>query len=72
MALVEEIEINCPEDYMQFIPYDLGEQFTSKDFAKAAHIPVALAQTTIHILHYVGVIKQIGKQGRSYLYEVVW
>ena len=72
MALVEEVEINCPGDYMQFVPYDLPEQFTTKDFAKAAHIPVALAQTTIHILHYVGVIKQIGKQGRSYLYEVVW
>lgn len=72
MALVEEVEINCPGDYMQFVPYDLPEQFTTKDFAKAAHIPAALAQTTIHILHYVGVIKQIGKQGRSYLYEVVW
>lgn len=72
MALVEEVEINCPGDYMQFVPYDLPEQFTTKDFAKVAHIPIALAQTTIHILHYVGVIKQIGKQGRSYLYEVVW
>ena len=28
MALVEEVEINCPGDYMQFVPYDLQEQFT--------------------------------------------
>ena len=35
MALVEEVEINCPGDYMQFVPYDLPEQFTTKDFAKA-------------------------------------
>lgn len=70
-TLVQEVEINCLEDYMQFVPYELPEQFTTKDFAKAAHIPVALAQTTIHILHHVGVVERVGKKGNAYLYEVV-
>ena len=70
-TLVQEVEINCLEDYMQFVPYELSEQFTTKDFAKAAHIPVALAQTTIHILHHVGVVERVGKKGNAYLYEVV-
>lgn len=69
-ALVEEVEINCPEDYMQFVPYDLPEQFTTKDFAKAAHITTSLSQIVINILYYVGVVERIGKQGRAYLYEV--
>ena len=68
---VEEIEINCIQDYMQFVPYELPEQFTTKDFARAAHIPVKLAQTVLNILHYVGIVERTGKQGKLYLYEVV-
>ena len=69
--LVEEVEINCIQDYMQFVPYDLPEQFTTKDFAKAAHIPVRLSQTVLNILYYVEVVERVGKNGNSYLYEVV-
>ena len=69
--LVEEVEINCPEDYMQFVPYGLEDDFTTKDFAKAAHIPVSLAQTVLNILYYVGTVERVGKQGRAYLYRVI-
>lgn len=68
--LVETVTIERVEDYMRFVPYELAEKFTVKDFAKAAKIPVRLAQTVVHILNYVGVIEQIGKLGRSYLYSV--
>ena len=70
MELIEEVTIERVEDYMRFVPYELEEKFTAKDFAKAAKIPVRLAQTVIHILHYVGVIERIGKLGKSYLYTV--
>ena len=69
--LVEEVEINCPEDYMQFVPYELEDDFTTKDFAKAAHIPVSLAQTVLNILFFLGTVERVGKQGRGYLYRVV-
>ncbi len=69
--LVEEIEINCIQDYMQFVPYDMPEQFTTKDFAKAAHIPVRLSQTVLHILYYVGIVDRVGKKGNLYFYEVI-
>ena len=69
-TLVEEVEIDCLEDYMQFIPYELSEQFTTKDFAKAAHISTGLSQTTLNILYYVGAVERVGKQGKAYLYEV--
>lgn len=68
--LVETVTIERVEDYMRFVPYELEEKFTVKDFAKAAKIQVRLAQTVVHILNYVGVIEQIGKVGRSYLYTV--
>ncbi len=68
--LVEEIDIECLQDYMQFVPYDLPEEFTVKEFAKGAHIPARRAQVVVHILAYVGVIEQIGKKGNAYLYQV--
>ncbi len=68
--LVEEVEINCLEDYMQFVPFELKGGFTSKEFAKAAHIPVHLAQTALNILHFVGTVERVGKQGNMYVYDV--
>lgn len=68
--LVEEIEISCLQDYMQFIPYDLPDDFTTKEFAQSVHIPTHLAQTVLNILFYVGMVKRVGKKGNSYLYQV--
>lgn len=69
--LVEEIEISCLQDYMQFVPYELKEEFTSREFAKAAHINVSLAQVVLNILYHVGILTRVGKKGNMYLYEVL-
>ena len=69
--LVEEVDITRIEDYMQFVPYDLEEEFTSKEFAKVAHIPVRLAQTVLNILYDLGTVTRTGKKGREYLYTVL-
>ena len=69
--LVKEVDITCLQDYLQFVPWELAESFTSKDFAKAAHIPVSLARTVLNILNYVGVVEQVGKAGNSFLYQAV-
>lgn len=70
-ALAEEIEINCLRDYMQFVPYELEEAFTTAEFAKAAHIKKRLAQIVLNILFYVGMVERVGKKGNSYLYQVM-
>lgn len=67
--LVEEVTIERIEDYMQFVPYELEEPFTSKDFAKAARIPVSLSQLVLNLLYHVEVVDRVGKKGNSYLYE---
>ena len=66
---VQELEIDCPEDFMQFVPLELEGAFTSAEFAKAAGIAVPLARIVLNILHYMGTVKRIGKKGRQYLYE---
>ncbi|MBR1854918.1 MAG: hypothetical protein IJ794_17530 [Lachnospiraceae bacterium] len=68
--LVDEVEINCTEDYMQFVPYELEDDFTVKEFAKAAHIPAKLAGVVVNILCYMGMLEQTGKKGRAYLYQI--
>lgn len=70
-ALVEEIEIGCPQDYMQFVPIELENEFTSREFACAAHINVSLAQVVLNILYHVGILTRVGKKGSMYLYEVL-
>ena len=68
--LVEEVDVERVEDYMQFVPVQLEGEFTVKEFAKAAHIPVKLAQTVVNILYHVGTVDRVGKQGNAYVYCV--
>lgn len=68
--IAEEVCIDCPQDYMQLIPYELEEPFTVKDFAKQAHIRASVAQVVLHILHYTGNVERIGKKGNAYLYRI--
>lgn len=70
VQFVEEVCIDCREDYMQFVPYDIPEPFTTKDFATHAKIPVRLAQTVLLILNDLSVVERVGKDGRSYLYRI--
>ena len=70
VKFVEEVCIDRREDYMQFVPYDLPEPFTAKEFAKHAKIQVRLAQTCLLILTDQGIVSRVGKKGNSYLYEV--
>ena len=70
VQFVEEVCIERREDYMQFIPFDLPEPFTTKDFSKSAKIPLSLAQTVLLILTDLEIVDRVGKQGNSYLYKV--
>lgn len=68
-ALVQEVRLETLADYYCFLPETLPVLFTSKDLQKAVNIPAGHASTLLHILHYIGIIERIGKQGRAYLYQ---
>jgi hypothetical protein len=70
LALIDEVCIDRREDYMQFVPADIPDTFTAKEFASCAHIPVRLAQTTLLILTDLNIVERIGKQGRGILYRI--
>lgn len=70
VALFDEVIIERREDYLQFLPYGLPEEFTSNDLAEMAKIPVRMAGLALNILTYLKITELIGKRGRAYLYRV--
>ena len=70
LCLTEIAVIERPEDYLQFVPISLEETFTTKDFAKAAHISQGLAGVVLNILYYMEIIERTGKKGNFYLYQL--
>jgi len=51
-------------DYIALLPDDLPEQFTTHD------LPKAHAGKMVYALREMGAIKQTGKRGRAYLYQI--
>lgn len=68
---VEEICIERKEDYLQFLPMSLPEQFTTKEFAKITKCGAQLAGVTLNLLNYLEVVKRVGKRSNAFLYEVI-
>lgn len=69
VTLEEEIWIKAPEEYGALVPQILPEAFTSKEFAKAAGLSPRKTSVSLNVLHAVGAVERIGKQGRAYLYR---
>lgn len=69
LRLVKEYEVERVEDYLQFLPLELPEQFTVKELAKLVKCSEAQASVTMNILNDVEVVKRVGKRGNAYLYE---
>lgn len=69
--LVEEVGIDCVQDYLQFVPYELEEPFTAKEFARTVHITPKLAGIVLNLLYYVEAVERVGKKGSAYLYKAI-
>lgn len=69
--LVEEVGIDCMQDYLQFVPYELEEPFTAKEFARTVHITPKLAGVVLNLLYYVEAVERVGKKGNAYLYKAI-
>lgn len=71
LAFFQEVAIDSLEDYAKLIPPGLPDQFSTKDFKKAAHVSQPLASTALNILYAVNAVVRTGKKGNLYLYEKV-
>ncbi len=69
VSLLEEVWLECPEDYQRLIPKGLSEVFTAKEFSKAASLSSAGGTVAMNVLFETGAVCRVGKQGNSYLYK---
>ncbi len=69
VALYNEVRIERTEDFMQVVPCELEQDFTVKEFARAAGIHRDLAASVVPLLMHMRILVRTGRRGREYLYE---
>lgn len=67
--LLDELCIDCLQDYRKLLPEGLPEEFGTQEFARVAHISRRLAQMVLNILYAAGVVERVGKQGNAWIYR---
>lgn len=68
-AIANEVYIGNLSDYSKLIPASLTQTFTSKDYKKETGLYKAQANIALNVLHSIGALKRIGKDGRFYIYS---
>lgn len=69
IALIDQLELNCPADYEKLLPSILPESFTSLDYAACAEVHLQTAQAALNVLSHVDAVRRVSKTGRYLLYE---
>ncbi|MDO4733001.1 MAG: hypothetical protein Q4B50_05745 [Bacillota bacterium] len=71
LSLVAEIALDAPVDYLQLLPAaGLPEPFTRAELAKLTRLSPKRNQYLLRCLLKLGLLRQEGKRGRSYLYFI--
>ena len=65
----ESILLEKKADYLRFVPFKKNEEFTSSQLAEQAKIDTAIAGKALYVLTKLGVVKRIGKKGKSWVYK---
>ena len=67
--LYDIIELSTPADFEKYIPEVCTNEFTVKEFSKAAKIREERARAVIKVFEKLSLIEKKGKRGRSYVYS---
>lgn len=68
--LADIVYVRNVSDYIKvFLPDSLPDEFTAKDYQKAAGMPLRGAQLAMNVLRYVGAVTQVGKRGGAFIYS---
>jgi len=68
LALLSELYLNNAENYSFFLPDDLPEKFTRKEFLKLSK--KGKDKIILEILEYMSVVHKIGKIGKEFIYSL--
>ena len=71
-ALVSELRLSTPRDYLTFLPADLPDVFTSADVVRLGKMHRDDATALLLLLFTLGAVERLGKdEKRYYLYRLV-
>lgn len=70
LEMKDELILEQPLDYLQFVPPEADGPFTSGEFARMAHYRRGDVSTILLILWEMEVLRRIGREGNAYLYEI--
>ena len=73
--IVEEIWFETAEDFRRLLPENLPENFTKKEFCKAAgeansSLRLEVLRETMNLKDTPGIVKPVGKRGNAFVYTV--
>ena len=69
LRLLDEIEIKGLEGYNRFLPDELPDEFTTKEFQKLVKYRGKYFGTTVRVLEEIGMIERCGKRKQAYLFR---
>ncbi|MHA2008003.1 MAG: hypothetical protein ACXABO_12175 [Promethearchaeota archaeon] len=69
VSVVERKVFYNPMDFLMLKPASLKTPFTNTELAHSLEKPLRLAQKMSYCLRKMGIIKVVGKKGRSFLYD---
>ena len=69
-AIGDSVILDNPADYLEFVPDGLPKEFTAKDLAKCAKVPIDYARMTLNILSYLRTVEHFANDGRKYIYRL--
>jgi len=68
-AFLDEQVFESPQDYLRLLPEVLPERFTSSDLRHAAVCRPDSARAALTLLHGLGTVTRVGKNGNAYVYQ---
>lgn len=71
LSLLDTAVLRAREDYLAYFPADLPQRFTAKIFSKYTRLRGYDLYNAIAVFEALGVIRRLGKEGRSTLFERV-
>ena len=67
--ILEIREITSPDEFLEFFPSALPEEFVATEFARAIKKSSRFTYYVIKFYENLGFIENIGKRGRAFLYK---
>ncbi len=68
LCIADAWTVQSREDYKGLLPEALPEPFTAEQFGKVTHLRARKRYFALKLLQNHSVVRQIGRQGRAYLY----